>query len=144
LNQSGQNFNTDTLINILNELGEKYGYTTKTYNLLAISLLLKNDLDRALKIFESALSDLKLDTPEGEQKHVFVGNNDLASLLVNYIKCNTMKTGLGLGNEYFKTDELNKRLFIYLQKINQSMLPEFFEERKKADKMFEDALKQIN
>jgi len=66
LNQTGQNFNTDTLINILNELGEKYGYTTKTYNLLAISLLLKNDLDRALKIFESALSDLKLDTPEGE------------------------------------------------------------------------------
>lgn len=47
-------------------MGEKYGYTTKTYNLLAICLLLKNDFDRASKIFESALNDLKLDTPEGE------------------------------------------------------------------------------
>jgi len=55
-----------------------------------------------------------------------------------------MRTGLGLGNEYFKSDELNKKLFIYLQKINQTMIPEFFEERKKADKMFEEALAQLN
>jgi hypothetical protein len=47
-------------------MGEKYGYTTKTYNLLAITLMLKNDHERALKIFESALNELKLDTPEGE------------------------------------------------------------------------------
>jgi len=49
------------LIAILNELGEKIGYSTKTYNLLAVILMLKNDTDRALKIFESALNDLKLD-----------------------------------------------------------------------------------
>lgn len=47
-------------------MGEKYGYTTKTYNLLAVGLLLKQDNERALKIFESALNDLKLDTAEGE------------------------------------------------------------------------------
>jgi len=51
----------DEVITSLNELGEKYGYTTKTYNLLATVLMLKNDTDRALKIFESALNDLKLD-----------------------------------------------------------------------------------
>lgn len=38
------------------------GYTTKTYNLLALALLLKGDLDRALKIFETALQALKLET----------------------------------------------------------------------------------
>jgi hypothetical protein len=79
----------------LNELGEKIGYTTKTYNILAITLMLKNDTDRAFKIFESALNDLKLDTPEGEATHLFIGNNDLASLLVNFIKCNVLKNGLG-------------------------------------------------
>lgn len=51
---------------------------------------------------------------------------------------------MGLGNEYFKNDELNKKLFIYLGKINQGMLAEFFEERKLADKMFDDAINQIN
>lgn len=55
----------DELITNLNELGEKVGYSTKTYNLLALILMLKNDIDRALKIFESALAELKLDTPEG-------------------------------------------------------------------------------
>jgi hypothetical protein len=56
---------------VLNELGEKYGYTTKTYNILALTLMLKSDHERALKIFESAINELKLDTPEGEQKHLF-------------------------------------------------------------------------
>lgn len=55
----------------MNEMGEKYGYTTKTYNLLAVALLLKNDIERAVKIFESALSDLKLDTTEGEAAHLY-------------------------------------------------------------------------
>ena len=54
------------MITALNELGEKIGYSTKTYNILAIILMLKNDTERAFKIFESALNDLKLDTPEGE------------------------------------------------------------------------------
>lgn len=49
----------------MNELGEKVGYSTKTYNLLALILLLKGDTDRALKIFESAINELKLDIPDG-------------------------------------------------------------------------------
>lgn len=55
-------------------MGEKYGYTTKTYNLLAITLMLRKDFERALKVFESALNELKLDTQEGEQKHLYNGN----------------------------------------------------------------------
>ena len=75
-------------------------------------------MSKALKIFESALNELKLDTPEGESIHLYAGNNDLSSLLINYIKCNGMKNGIGGGNEYFKTDELNKKLFTYLYKVN--------------------------
>jgi hypothetical protein len=58
----------------LNETGEKYGYTTKTYNLLAIALMLKNDHERALKIFQSAINELRLDSPEVESKSLFPGN----------------------------------------------------------------------
>lgn len=66
MHSSGQGFSTEGIITTLNEMGEKYGYTTKTYNLLGVVLMLKNDYERALKIFESALNELKLDTPEGE------------------------------------------------------------------------------
>jgi hypothetical protein len=61
----------DGLITTLNELGEKYGYTTKSYNLLAIILMLKNDIAKALMIFENSLNDLKLDTPEGATTHLY-------------------------------------------------------------------------
>ena len=66
IHQSGVNLTSEALINNLNEMGEKYGYTIKTYNLLALALLLKNDYQRALKIYENALNELKLETPEGQ------------------------------------------------------------------------------
>lgn len=114
MHASGSQVSLDDLINSLNELGEKIGYSTKTYNLLAIILILKNDTDRALKIFESAINDLKLNEPEMEAQHLHIGNNDLAALLVNYIKCNTIKNGCGIGADFLRNDELNKKLFIYL------------------------------
>lgn len=129
------------LINTLNELGEKIGYTTKSYNLLGVALMLNSDLDRAIKIFDIAVSELKLDTPEGEQKHLYSGNNDLSSILVNYIKCHTATSGSGQGLEFFKSDPLNQKLFLYLGKINQQMLAGFFEERRAAESMFDDAVK---
>jgi hypothetical protein len=44
-------------------MSERFGgYTSKTYNLLGLSLLLKNDIDRALKIFETAVGALKLES----------------------------------------------------------------------------------
>lgn len=123
-------------------MGEKYGYSLKTYNLLALSLMLKQDYDRALKIFESALNELKLDTPEGDSKHLYSGNNDLAALLINYIKCHSIaKGGCGLGIEFFKSEALNVRLFTYLGKVSQQGISEFFEERKRTETMFDEAVK---
>ena len=125
-------------------MGEKYGYSTKTYNLLAIALMLRNDNERDLKIFENALADLKLDTTEGDQKHMFAGNQDLSSLLVNYIKCYSIaRGGCGMGLEFFKSDPLNQKLFTYLGKINQNMLQEFFHERKATESMFDEAVRQL-
>ena len=88
----------------MNELGEKCGYTTKTYNLLAIILVVKGQLEKAIQIYESAINDLKLDSKEGEI-HLYNGNNDLASLLVNYIKCLAMNSGIGTTTEVFQSDE---------------------------------------
>lgn len=56
-------------------MSERFGgYTTKTFNLLALALMEKQDYDRALKIFENALNELKLDTEEGQEKHLTAGN----------------------------------------------------------------------
>lgn len=73
-------------------MSERFGgYTTKTYNLLALALLLKNDIDRALKIFETAVAQLQLD---GEGASRLTRNDkDVTTLLFNYIKCLCMKRG---------------------------------------------------
>lgn len=123
-------------------MGEKYGYSTKTYNLLAIALMLKNDHERALKIFESAISELKIDTPEGQARHIYATNHDLGSLLVNYIKCNSIvQGGCGMGVDFFKQDPLNQKLFNYLNKVSD--VQDFFDERKKSEAMFDEAIKHI-
>jgi hypothetical protein len=106
-------------------LGEKSGYTVKTYNLLSAALLLRGDVDRALKIFESALAELKLDSQEGEQAHLFAGNNDLAALLINYLKCNAMRWGVGRGGDFLKSDPLSSQLLGYLSRVNQGLIGEF-------------------
>mmetsp|Transcript_3834 Transcript_3834/g.3765 ORF Transcript_3834/g.3765 Transcript_3834/m.3765 type:complete len:101 (-) Transcript_3834:28-330(-) len=100
-------------------------------------------MDKALKIFENALNDLQLDTPEGEASHLYNGNNDLAALLINYIKCSAINQGFGNSNEYFTEDELMKKLLGYLQKVGKDIFTEFFEERKQAELKFDQALKQI-
>jgi len=106
--------------------------------------MLKNDYERALKIFESAMGELKLDTPEGDAKWLYSGNNDLASLLVNYVKCHSIaRGGCGMGVEFFKSEPLNVQLFTYLQKVSQPGLQEFFEDRKRAEAMFDEAVKLV-
>lgn len=73
-------------------MSERFGgYSTKTYNLLALALMLKNDIDRALKIFETALAALKLDS-EGSNK-LSHDDKDISSLMFNYIKCLCIKRG---------------------------------------------------
>ena len=70
----------------MNQMADRFGgYTAKTYNLLAMSLVLKNDIERALKIYETAVAALDL---EGAGNASLVEENkDVSSLLFNYIKC---------------------------------------------------------
>jgi hypothetical protein len=76
----------------MNQMADRFGgYTPKTYNLLALSLVLKNDTDRALKIFEAAVEGLDL---EGAGSNLLLEENkDICSLLFNYIKCLCIKRG---------------------------------------------------
>jgi len=56
MHKSGMQSNLDEMISQLNQLSERVGgYTLKTYNLLGCTLLLKNDIPRAMKIFENAI-----------------------------------------------------------------------------------------
>jgi hypothetical protein len=81
--------------------------------------MLKSDFERALKIFENAINELRLETPEGESKHLYAGNVDLACLLVNYVKCNAVaRGGCGMGVDFLKAEPLNQRLFTYLGKVS--------------------------
>lgn len=85
--KSGMQSNLDEMINQLNQLSERTsGYTPKTYNLLGCTLLLKNEVPKAMRIFENAVNELSLDTADGQAKYRGP-NQDLACLLYNYIKC---------------------------------------------------------
>ena len=64
---------------------------------------------------------------------MYLGNNDLGTLLLNYIKCSAVRNGCGGGSEQFKTDEFYKRLFGYIQKVSPALVNVFFEERKSAE-----------
>lgn len=67
--KSGMQSNLDEMISQMNQLSERVsGYTLKTYNMLACTLMLKNDIDRAIKIFENAVNELQLETEEGQAK----------------------------------------------------------------------------
>ncbi len=46
-----------------------------------------------------------------------------------------------MGIEFFKQDPLNQTLLTYLGKVSQSTLQEFSEERKRAEIMFDEAVK---
>ena len=132
--------NLDEIINQLNQLSERVGgYSLKTYNLLGCTLLLKNDIERAAKIFENAINELQLDTAEGQEK-LNSPNPDLSCLIFNYIKCLAILHGQGKGFDFFKTDERTKVLFGYLAKIDPAIGRQFFEERQRAEALFDEAL----
>ena len=76
------------LIQNLNELSEKFGYSLKTYNLLGTVLMIKGETEKACKIFETALSENNiLELADGDPM-LNPSNHDLASIIYNYIKCN--------------------------------------------------------
>ena len=47
----------ESIINQLNELSEKFGYSLKTYNILGLALMERGDMEKALQIFEVALQE---------------------------------------------------------------------------------------
>lgn len=101
LYKSGMQSNLDEIISQLNQLSERVnGYTLKTYNLLGCTLMLKNDVERASKIFENAISELQLDSEEGQAK-LEKPNPDLSCLIYNYAKCVAIQEGQGIGLEFF-------------------------------------------
>jgi len=53
--------------------------------------MLKNDIDRALKIFETAVATLNLDGEGSSQ--LAHEDKDIAALIFNYIKCLCFKRG---------------------------------------------------
>ena len=127
----------DELIIQLNQMSERFGgYTTKTYNILALALIEKQDFDRALKIFENALSELALDTEAGQDKHLTAGNQDLACLLHNYIKCRAIRFG-------FAEDKTIRQLMAYLEKMESPVLGQLMTERSEAEAMFDQAVKTM-
>lgn len=90
------------------------------------------------------MNDLKLDSKDGEAQNLYNGNNDLAALLTNYIKCNAINNGCGNGTDFYKNDETIKKLFGYLLKVNKDLHNEFFEDRKKAEASFDEAVRQLS
>ena len=113
---------------------------------------MKGDHGRALKIFETALGELGLPT-EGqseatEQGQALLesakttsnggGSSDLACLIFNYIKCVAFaKGGAAKGVDFFKADPTTRKLFAYLVQMSSPFAREFFEERQKAETMFD-------
>lgn len=141
--KSGMQSNIDELINQLNQLSERVGgYSLKTYNLLGCSLMLKNDIERAIKIFENAVNELQLESEEGQAK-LARPNADLSCLIFNYIKCLAIQSGQGQGFDFFKTDPRSKQLFGYLAKLDPAIGRQFFEERQRAEALFEEALSAL-
>ena len=51
-----------------------------------------------------------------------------------------MRAGCGLGNDYFKSDPLNVQLLSYLGQVNPASITEFFDERKEAEALFDQAV----
>ena len=45
------------MIQNLNELSDKFGYTIKTFNLLGVALMIQGEYDKAQKIFENAVNE---------------------------------------------------------------------------------------
>ena len=81
----------DTIIQDLNELSDKYGYTLKTYNILGLALMIKGENDKACQIFENAMQEHKIyDLPDNDPL-LTPANNELASLIYNYIKCHCIQ-----------------------------------------------------
>jgi hypothetical protein len=70
-------------LNDLNDILQKYESSTKVYNLIGIGMIERGQPDKAIKIFEKALHEIRISSQEDVAKRK--GNYDLNALLVNMI-----------------------------------------------------------
>ena len=78
------------MINSLNELSDKFGYTMKTFNILGMILIIQGELDKALAIFDNVIKEYNVFDLPDDDPLLAATNQDLQCLLYNYIKCTLM------------------------------------------------------
>ena len=80
----------DNMISNLNDLSDKFGYTIKTYNLLGTVLMIKGETEKAHQIFETALKENNVYELQEGDPMLNANNQDLTSIIYNFIKCNVI------------------------------------------------------
>ena len=129
----------------MNNISERFGgYASKTYNLLALALMQKQDIDRAIKVYDSAISQMNLESEQGQKLLEGGEDKDFACLLHNYIKCLVVRRGQGQDSlEFAKGDEEVKRLFSYLAKMQSPLGKSYFDERTASIQKFDEAIEGL-
>lgn len=144
----------DKLIQNINELSDKFGYSLKTYNILGTILMIKGENEKAAQIFETALTENGVYELQEGDPQLATNNYELASIIFNYIKCNATQNlsssmileaylSGGLQQCFLRSDALSIKLFTILSKMQSPLAQQFFEERQNAESMFDLAVKQI-
>jgi len=99
------------MIQNLNELSDKFGYTIKTFNLLGMTLMIQGETEKAHKIFENTMKEYQVfELSESDPTNtLFASNNsDLQCLIFNYVKCNLILNGYqGMCVETYKQEGSN-------------------------------------
>lgn len=75
--------NLKDIVNILNEIMQKYDKSIKMYNFIGVAMLAKGQIEKALKIYDKIITDLELKNPEKCKK--YIGNNDIIDIVYNYL-----------------------------------------------------------
>ena len=144
----------DKLIQNVNELSDKFGYSLKTYNILGTVLMIKGEYEKASQIFETAMNENGIyELAEGDPV-LSTNNNELASIIFNYIKCHAVLNlsssmvlpnygQTGLQQCFLRSDPLSIKLFTILSQMKSPLAQQFFEERQKAETMFDEAVKLV-
>lgn len=113
------------------ELGEKNEYTLKIYVLLGLTMMRDGKFDNAGKVFDKAFETLNIFEDHTQyQKYVVSGNEDMASLWVNYLKWNAI-----LYNPEGETTEKVKKILKIVSPKNS-----YWKEQELTSQMFDEAL----
>lgn len=116
--------------------------------------MIQGDFEKAAKIYQTALEEYNVFNIEEGDPLLVPSNHQLACLIYNFIKCNAVKNAgvfmstevykeQGLQNAFLRNDEMTIKLFTILSKMQSPLAKGFFEERQKAESMFDLAVKQV-